>query len=61
VDAAQGHFRLGTTTAVMPVEKGSSEIRFDKILLKSGPGRLEAWVESGGKTIGVHYVDVKRL
>ena len=60
-DAAQAHFRLGTATAVMPVEKGSGEIRFEKVLLKSGPGRLEAWVESGGKTIGVHYVDVKRL
>jgi arylsulfatase A-like enzyme len=61
--AASGgaRFRLGDASALIPYQSGTTELRLSRIPLKSGPGRLEAWLESGGRAVGVHYVDVKRL
>jgi hypothetical protein len=57
----EAHFRLGSTAVSLPLRKGSNGICFEKLRLKPGPGRLEAWLELPGKSLGVHYVDVKRL
>jgi hypothetical protein len=53
-------FRLGDVTITAPVPAGSTEHAFSGLRLERGPGRLEAWVERGGTTVGVHYVDVGR-
>jgi len=53
-------FSLGDVTVAAPVQAGSAQHTFDGLRLERGPGRLEAWVERDGTTVGVHYVDVSR-
>jgi hypothetical protein len=54
------HFKLGTTSISRKVDKGSDTCVMNPVALKSGPGRLEAWVEYDGKSIGMNYVDVEK-
>lgn len=57
----QAHFRLGGTEVQKPVTGGSADCRFPDVPLKAGEGRLEAFLQLGGRKIGVRYVDVKAL
>ena len=59
--AAEATFKLGKVTLTKPLEKGAASCVFEKVALEAGEGRVEAWVKQDGKTVGVHYVDVKRL
>ncbi len=65
LDAVQGtaHFQLGAGKRAKPVASGETRAVFDRLQLKPGPGRLEAWVEPSGKDarLGVRYVEVKRV
>jgi arylsulfatase A-like enzyme len=54
-------FQLGDVALKKPLEKGAASCQFESVSLKPGKARLEAWVATGGKTVGVSYVDVKRL
>ncbi|HPD16950.1 MAG TPA: arylsulfatase [Planctomycetota bacterium] len=46
-------------TAIVP--KGAREATLDDMALEPGDARLEAWVQTAEATVGVHYVEVKRL
>ena len=60
--ASTCHFLLGHTAMICTLADGATSCRFDPIRLFGGPGRLEAWIEmADGKTVGVDYVDVKRI
>ena len=41
------------------VPAGATEIVVGKARVAGGPGRLEAELESGGQTVGVHYITVR--
>jgi len=56
----EAHFRLGAADRAAPVLAGAREAAFENVRLEPGDGRLEAWLAAGDKTVGVHYVDVKR-
>jgi hypothetical protein len=58
---AEATFKLGDVTLTKPLEKGAASCVFGDVVLKPGDGRVEAWVTEGGKTVGVHFVDIKRL
>jgi arylsulfatase A-like enzyme len=58
---AKVHFRLGDVALSKEVAPGVTSHTFAGVKLPEGPGRLEAWVEQGAETVGVHYVDVKRV
>ncbi len=58
--AATVHFRLGSVTMSKEVTAGAISCTFSGVKLSEGPGRLEAWIEQGKETMGVHYVEVKR-
>jgi len=58
---AEAHFRLGGTNLKKPLEKGATSCTFEPVRLEAGEGRLEAWIATADKTVGVSYVDVKRL
>ena len=55
------HFKLGNVNRSQMVKGGSETCRFDSVHLGAGPGRLEAWLESGEQSLGVSYVDVEAL
>ena len=57
----EAHFRLGEVASIMPIPEGASSCAFDAVSLRSGDGQLEAWLSTGQTTIGVHYVDIRRL
>ena len=42
------------------IAKGDAECTLGPVRLEAGAGKLEAWVEREGRTVGVHYVEVKR-
>ncbi|MBM4033104.1 MAG: arylsulfatase [Planctomycetes bacterium] len=46
-------------TAIVP--KGAKEATLEDAALEAGDARLEAWVTTGAATVGVHYVEVRRL
>lgn len=52
---------LGNVTRQQTVQPGQRTCVFQSLPLAAGPGRLEAWVDEGGKRTGVLYVDVNRL
>jgi len=54
------HFKLGGVALHQAVKQGASACAFDGVALEAGPGRLEAWVESQGQSVGVKYVRVTR-
>jgi arylsulfatase A-like enzyme len=55
------HFKLGDVAFSRSLEKGADSCTFDPVPLEARKGRLEAWLASGEESVGVHYVDVKRL
>jgi hypothetical protein len=57
----EANFRLNGVALKQPVSKGLTACRFEKVRLKMGEGRLEAFLVLGEKRVGVRYVDVKRL
>jgi len=59
--AAQAHFQLGKVSLDKPLAAGATSCSFESVPLDAGDGRLEAWIEQGGKTVGVRYVEVKRM
>lgn len=59
-DAGIAHFQLSGAAHRQPVPKGAGEVRFNGLKLKPGPGKLEAFVQTGETTRGVHYVDVRK-
>jgi hypothetical protein len=60
-DNSTVHFRLGDVSAEAKVATGMTDFTFRGLKLPAGDGRLEAWVERGGDSIGVWDVDVKRV
>ena len=58
--AAQAHFQLGKASLDKPLEAGATSCVFDGVALAEGDARLEAWIDQAGKTVGVHYVEVRR-
>ena len=54
-------FKLGDATATKPLQKGATSCTLKSLALAAGPARLEAWTKLGDKTVGVNYVEVKRL
>jgi arylsulfatase A-like enzyme len=57
---AQAHFALGNAAAAVDVKPGATECRLESIELADGPGRLEAWLSLGAKSVGVSYVELGR-
>ncbi len=56
------HFKLGDVSVKTDVVKGSSSCIVTPVNLPKGDARLEAWLAfEDDSTIGVNYVDVKRL
>ena len=55
------HFKLGNVNLSQTVKTGSETCRFDSVRLETGEVRLEAWLGSGEKSVGVSYVHVERL
>jgi arylsulfatase A-like enzyme len=56
----QAHFKLGGVDKSVSLAPGADTCVLEKVGLEAGPGRLEAWLDVGGRTVGVHYVCVKR-
>lgn len=56
---AKARFRLNGAEIDRPVPAGAKEVALNGLTLKSGPGRLEAELLGGDKTLGVQYVDVR--
>jgi hypothetical protein len=54
-------FALGTAKAEQRFEKGATSAVFSQVKLATGPGRLESSLKRGSETVGVSYVDVKKL
>lgn len=57
----EAHFKLGGADLKMTLAQGADTCVFEAVRLDAGPGRLEAWLDTDGKSVGVHTVDVKRL
>jgi arylsulfatase A-like enzyme len=58
--AGVAHLRWRGGSWRREIERGATECRFLPVPLEAGPGRLEAFLEFGGKTVGVRYVDISR-
>ncbi len=58
---SEAHFQLADARAKQPLEKGATSCTFHGVRLEAGEGQLEAWIATGDQTVGVNYVDVKRL
>jgi hypothetical protein len=50
---------LNGATLEREIAEGASECVVGSVRVPAGEGRLEAQVESGGATVGVHYVTVE--
>jgi arylsulfatase A-like enzyme len=55
------HVRLGNARTDAALPAGETAVDLPELALPAGPGRLEAWVDLGGQTRGVWYVDVERM
>lgn len=53
------HFSLGDAKESYSVKKGETSHTFNRFNLEQGEARLDAWLETRGKTAGVDYVEVK--
>jgi arylsulfatase A-like enzyme len=60
-DGSTLHFRCGALTAQARVGAATASHSFHGLKLPAGDGRLEAWIENGGETIGVWDVEIKRV
>jgi arylsulfatase A-like enzyme len=54
-------FKLGNVTRKQDVKAGSTQVTLQGIELTAGDGRIEATIEREKKTVGVHYVELKRV
>jgi arylsulfatase A-like enzyme len=54
-------FKLGDVSWHQSVKQGAPECAFERVHLKAGKTRLEAWMEPQGQTVGVKYVRVERV
>ena len=59
--AREAYFKLGGADLKITLAQGADSCIFDAVGLDAGPGRLEAWLDTAGKSVGVQTVDVKRL
>jgi arylsulfatase A-like enzyme len=59
--AGEARFLLNNAVVKQPVAKGQTECQLASVPIQAGKGRLEAFLQFGEKTVGVRYVDVKRL
>lgn len=57
----EAHFQLGDVMLQQSVPAGAATCVFNNVRLQAGQGRLEAWMESQGQTVGVKYVHVERV
>jgi hypothetical protein len=57
---AKVRFVLGGVMRETEAKAGATEVVFEDVRLTEGPGRLEPSIERDGKTVGVHYVEVRR-
>jgi arylsulfatase A-like enzyme len=58
---ARVHFRLQDEEVSAVLSAGETSVELPELSLPAGPARLEAWVDLGGQTRGVWYVDVERV
>jgi hypothetical protein len=54
-------FSLGSVTEKKALPADATEYTFRSVRLSAGPGRLEASVTQDKETVGVLYVDVKKI
>ena len=59
--AGRAEFKLGDAKQSKSFTRGGEAVTFANVTLRPGPGLLEARLVRGGKTVGVKYVDVKKL
>jgi len=59
--AGEAGFLLNNAVVKQPVAKGQTECQLASVPIDAGKGRLGAFLQFGEKTVGVRYVDVKRL
>ena len=59
--AGRAEFKLGAVERSKSFTRGGESVTFAPLTLEAGPGRLQARLIRGGKTVGVKYVDVKKL
>ena len=59
--AGTASFALGEAKAQQNFEKGATSAVFSPVRITAGPGRLEASLKNGGETVGVSYVDIRKL
>ena len=57
----EARFSLNGTSSTQAFSAGASEVRFDEVTLRRGPGRVEAILALGPKEVGPHYVDLEKL
>ncbi len=60
-EKGEAYFQYGDILLRQNLEKGTDSCLFKAIRLPKGPGRLEAGISTAGQTIGVQYVDVKKI
>src|SRR5262249_43483081 len=54
-------FKLRGAALKQNVKAGSTQVTFKGVELTAGDGRVEATIERDKKTVGVHYVELKRM
>lgn len=61
--AADGEVRFSLNGAELrqAVDEGDTACRLGAVEIPAGPGRLEAEVAAGGRPVGVHFVELKRI
>ena len=59
--AATAHLSLREVALQKELPPGATECAFESVRLSSGPGRLEAWLSTEKETMGIRYVEVKRI
>lgn len=52
-------FRMGETTLEMAIPAESEHCTFDRVPLKAGEGKIEAWVEISDQRSGVRFVEIE--
>ncbi len=58
---ASAHFRFGDLHREQKLKRGDTFYTFESAELPTGEGKLEAWLEFEGKSVGVLYADVRKL
>ena len=59
--AGRAEFKLGDAEHSKSFTRGGQSVTFADVTLGAGPGLLEARLIRGGQTVGVKYVDVRKL